>query len=234
MKKMLLIFVVSFSLVLPFAFIQNVKAYAENSFLNETCITDTTWNENAMTEYKLNNETGTYEVSGETYETYITSEKTDKHIFYLPSNDGKLLYAFIPNYSTVTSTDEGKNEIVNVGINASVTCADTLMVNKTVVGNPADSDSYMNFGGTNNSEYDESSSEMEQGNSEPTTEAENAQTNPNEIGNENTVTKIQSPNTASPMKITAIVLSALLVSIAVYSFIKKSHPDFLKKFNVRK
>ena len=108
------------------------------------------------------------------------------------------------------------------------------MVNKTVVGNPADADSYMNFGGTNNSEYDESSSEMEQGNSEPTTEAENAQTNPNEIGNENTVTKIQSPNTASPMKITAIVLSALLVLIAVYSFIKKSHPDFLKKFNVRK
>ncbi len=112
-KEFLFMFVITCSFMFSLMFLQNVDAaaYAETAFVNESCITSETWTENAMTEYKFNEETGVYETSGESYTAYSEAGKTDKHIFYLASTDGKLLYAFVPNYGTLVTTAAGKDEL---------------------------------------------------------------------------------------------------------------------------
>ena len=239
-KELVFTFIASFTLIASFMLVQDVKAYEETAFIHETCITNDTWIENAKTEYKLNNDAGIYETSGETYENYIASGKTDKHVFYVTSDNGKVLHAFVPNFGKVTSTENIQAEIQNAGINSAANCkeTETLTVNKTVLGNPPTSDTYYEEYGatdsTSSSPSDQETPEVTEQDNKSKNDEENLKVDPNEEGSDKEITKIESPNTASPMTITAIILSILFVGVAIYSYIKRANPELLEKFKIRK
>lgn len=156
MKKVVIkymFFAIIFSM--GFSFI-NVYAYEENAFTDETCITNTDWTSTSKTEYKLNQETGKFELLGSTYEQASTENENASFIFYGVSNDGKTLYAYVPNYkNNIADNAPTKDIIGNAGIILTKDCNEneTLLVSKTVIGNdPEENSGSETISGDNNNQ----------------------------------------------------------------------------------
>lgn len=224
-KKAILSVFLSFVVAINFCLITAVNAadYEENTFTDGKCITGTDWQSYAKTAYTLTSE-GEYETSGEDY-----SESSTATIFYVASEDGKVLYAFVPNYDK--KKESAKDELSSKIIVTTDNCADTYVMNKTVVGNPPDDDSYMDFDSSdNNAEDGDSAGESEQnGEVDEDSDTNGAdESDINDDGGSNSE-RISTANTASPLAITGIIISVVLVAIAAYAFIKKYRPDLLEK-----
>ena len=215
MKRKLFVLFISLTFTLNFGILMNVKAFSENAFANGSCITNTDWQSTATTGYKLNTETGTYEKDGTAY-----SESSSSLVYYMPSEDGKILYAYVPNYNTVIGDEKTRTEIFNKGIVTTQTCASTYKMQKTVVGNPPSEDS--------DNEADNADNNSEPG--DDVAESNNGDpVDVNEEGSDTDVEKLEAPNTASPMAIALIVLSVSFVLVAVYSFLKRTKPELFKR-----
>ena len=224
MNKKILSLLISFAMVVSFSFITGVKAagYEENAFTDGKCINTDAWKELAMTGYTLNTTNGVYQLSGE---KYSEANATTNHIFYVTSSDGKLVGAFVPNYNALKADSAIQTELFNKGIVTTQNCNGTYVMVKTVVGNPPTEDSVV-AGIETDADTDEDGDDTPASNEEQTTDSEN---DPNEQGVDKTVEKLESPNTASPMAITAIVISVILVGVAVYSYLLKTKPELFKK-----
>ena len=224
MRKKLFMLFISLTVALNFCFFMNVKAYSENAFTDGKCITNTDWQDNATDSYKLNTETGLYELEGT---AYSDSDTNTTHIYYTTSDDSKILYCYIPNYDTINKDTAGQKELFDKGIVTTVDCGTTFMMKKTIIGNPpsVDSGSADEETGDNNTESGDSTTESNDG--DPI--SENPEVDSNEDGSDTDVEKIEAPNTASPMAIALIVISIALVGIAVYSFLKRTRPELFQR-----
>lgn len=205
MKKISFCLMLCVVTVFSFYFISNVNAYEENAFTDGKCITSTDWQKKATVGYVLDN-TGIYKSAEKTYEEYKAAEDGSELVFYMPSDDGKLLYSFVPNYSSVISAKETRDEIFNKGIVTTASCDGTFVSVKTVIGNPPSDSSYINFdesntGGANNKNTDGTS---------------NTESIDNNESNNYDTQKLDSPNTASPMAISIIIVSLALIFISIY------------------
>lgn len=224
MKKMILTLLISFAMIMNISFIDGVKAYSENPFTGDQCMTTNAWESIAKTAYTLNATTGLYELSGQTYAEYKASGATTNVVFYGISTDGRILYAYVPNYSGIVQSEQGKTALNNKGILTTATCEGTLKVSKTIVGNAPTEES------TDPLETEENNPNENGTNEENTTNEGTATNNTSDnIDSENTVEKIQSPNTASPVAITGVIVSVALVAIAVYVILKKTRPELFER-----
>lgn len=125
-------------------FIVNVAAedvatgvdYVENPFTDDLCVEDTSWTETATNDYKLNAETGKFELTGTSY----NESSTTSQIFYITSDSGKTLFAYVPNYKTVVQDATTKALLSDKGIITTSSCENILRVTKTVVGGDYEQD----------------------------------------------------------------------------------------------
>lgn len=209
MKKIIVGFIISLTFVLSNMLISNVYAYEENTFTNGICISNNSYLTSASTGYSLSDETGTYSLSGKTYTEYQSLEKKDTYIFYIVSNDGKVLYALVPNYNSVIANNSIKSLLFNKGIVTTANCDNIYVMNKTVVGNTPSDSSYINF--------DNGSTNSNSNNNKTTNN-----TNSNKSRLDNSTSKLNSPNTASPMVWSAIMVSIVLVLVGGLSLYRKS------------
>ena len=202
MNKKILIFIF-FALIGAFCMLMigPVKAYEETEFEGSECLTEDTWLNTSKTDYKLDQTTGKYVISGSTASEYkqAQTETQPKYVFYEVSADGKTLTAYVPNYNSVIKVDYIKNILDSSGIGTEADCADTLKVIKTISGNGPSEDSNNN---------DESGSLDNNTASDDTS---------------NTVEKTLAPNTASPASIAAIVVGIAMVLVAAYVLLKKNN-----------
>lgn len=211
MKKIILSLIISLAVVVNFGFINNVKAYEENSFTEGQCITDNSYLTSSTTEYSLSEETGTYSLSGQTYSDYKSSGESGIYMFYIVSNDAKVLYGLVPNYNSTMANENAKSELFDSGIVTTDDCNGIYVMNKTVVGNTPSDSSYINFGNSSNNNNSNNNNSNNRSNS-----------NTNQSKLDESVDKLNSANTASPMVWSVILVSLVLISIGVYSLYKKA------------
>ena len=145
MKKILFNTIFSIIFVISLFMITNVKAYEENTFTNGKCIADNSYLTSATTGYSLN-ESGTYSLTGKTYTEYSNSNEKNNYVFYIVSNDSKVLYGLVPNYNATLANDKAKSAVFSLGIETTANCNDIYVMEKTVIGNPPSNSSYINFG----------------------------------------------------------------------------------------
>ena len=205
MRNLYFYLTICITIVFCTCFIVNVNAYEENAFTDGICITSTDWQKKATVGYILDS-TGVYKSAEKTYEQYKSAEDGSELVFYMPSDDGKLLYSFVPNYSSVVGNETTRTEIFNKGIVTTADCDGTFVSLKTVIGNAPSEDSYMNFNESNNNQNN---------NQNNNNENTNNNNNNNNLDNPG-VQKLTSPNTASPMAVSIIVASLILIVSAIY------------------
>ncbi len=132
------LFAIFLIVLLNIVYIENIYAatlpncparYEENPFTDEECLDadDLSWQQGTKTGYRLNAETGEFELTGQDY-----SAVPNNNVYYGVSNDKKSLYAYVPNYSQKIQTM--RDTINGLGILTTATCGSTLRVTKTVVG----------------------------------------------------------------------------------------------------
>lgn len=207
-KKLFIVFM--FVGLFALAFMGNVKAYDEPAFENEQCVTEMGWLDTAKTEYQFNEENGTFTVSGETANEHRRASTTGINVvFYEVSSDGKTLTAYVPSYSSTVGSEIAKEYVAEAGISTDYTCDNVIKITKTVTGetpatpadpvDPTEEPTECQDGYT----YDESAGKCV-------------------ADSLKEVNKIESPNTASPASIAAIVVGVIMVLGAVYLFLKKN------------
>ena len=211
------LFVVAFAMICLFglAFMGSVKAYDEPAFGNEECVTDMSWLDKAKTDYQFDDQNGKFTTSGETVNEYRqpTGTKDAKFVFYDVSSDGKTLIAYVPSYSSTVGSDITNKYVSEAGISTEYTCTDVIKVTKTVTGEaPSDPDEPNDPTACSDGyTYDEDAGKCV------------ADSTPE-------VNKMESPNTASPASVAAIVVGVIMVLGAVYLFLKKNNKlNFGKK-----
>lgn len=218
MKNKILSILLGVMVVINFCFITSVNAatYEENAFTDGVCVKTDAWQATAKTGYTLNTTTGLYELTGDAYNE---TNAATTHIYYMISPDGKVLGAFVPKYSTLIADTTTQTELFNKGIVTTATCDGTYVMLKTVVGNPPTEESVIaGIEEAVNNDSDDKTS----------TEDDTTTTNPNEEGSENSVEKMASPNTASPMATAAVFAGVVLISVAVYGYFRKTRPELFK------
>lgn len=226
MKKRLFNIILGLVIMMNICFFSAVNAanYEENTFTDGKCVTGTAWHSYVKTSYSLNQESGTYETSGNDY------EEGNANIYYATSENGKRLYAFVPDYNNKKVS--AKSELMEKAIDYIYDCSTTYIVNKTVIGNPISDDekdeSELDFESSDNNVEDGDDATERDQNSEvdETSDTNGAEENNN--GAQKTE-RMDAANTASPAAVAGIILSLLLVGVGGYSFIKKYRPDLLKK-----
>ena len=197
-KKFLIFTFIALIGVFNLFLINTVKAYEENAFTGEECLTEDSWLSTAKTEYQLNQTTGKYELSGMTASEYKQSTGTEQavsYVFYGVSEDGKTLTAYVPSYNSGMKTDFVRNMVNNAGVITTADCAGTLKVTKTVVGDSSSSG----------------------------TEGTNQPSDGGTVDKNDTVEKVSAPNTASPASIAAVVIGIGMVALAAYILLKKNN-----------
>lgn len=122
-----------FSIIFMFVLMPVVNAETrQNTFTNDDCITDTGWQSSAKTKYRFDNSVGMYELQGDSY-----SSSKNQAVYYTVSNDGTILYAYVPNYNSAIGNSNTKETIYQAGIISNYSCENTLKVSKNVVGSTA-------------------------------------------------------------------------------------------------
>ena len=215
MRRIIISLIISLTVALNICIISNALAFEENAFTGGDCVTDDNWTSSATTEYKLNNETGVYELSGQTYNDYKASNTNNLYVFYSISSDGKILYGYVPNYATVVANGTSRDTINNKGVITTANCAGTLRVSKTVIGNPPTSESTTPSNSTQTTENN-------------ATENSNV-SNPSSLDDVSGTETLESPNTASTTAKIAIVASIALVAVAAYVIMIKVKPELFGK-----
>lgn len=211
MKRVLYGLILSFTFVVSICLISNVNAYEENAFTDGVCVKSDIWKSMASVGYTLDESLGVYKLSGQTYEQYSATNDNSENVFYVVSSDGKVLYGIVPDYNNLMANEGTKEEIFNKGIVTTSDCDGTFIVLKTVIGNAPSDSSYINF--------DNGSSDNNGGSSEtPGNSNSNNNNTSDDSSLDNTAAeKISSPNTASPMAISIIIVSLALILAAIYS-----------------
>lgn len=202
MKKRIYFFM-TLLIALTFGLLNISPVYAEENFGNEECISDDSWSTKAKTDYSIDESSGKFVTSGLTAEQYRAQSNVEpKFVFYDVSEDGKTITAYIDNYQTQIKVEEIKKIIEEAGITVTSTCDHVLKVSKTLDENvPNNNESNTNSG----------SEDINEG-----TGTDDAQ---------NTVEKIESPNTASPASLLAVSVGAILVVGSVYVILNKNNKN---------
>lgn len=197
MKKKKYFFVV-FLLTISFSFLYMNNVYALPAFNNPECISENDWSTRARSDYQIDSANGKFITSGLTAQELQASNNIEpKYVFYEASADGKTLTAYVNNYKTNIADENIKKILEEAGIPTTENCENILKVTKTM------DDDVTN----NQNESNTTSSDQNLATDEPVNE----------------VSKIESPNTASPASLLAVSVGAVLVVVSVYVILNKKN-----------
>lgn len=226
LKKISLLAFVFVAFLFNIYFVQNVKAYEEGTFEDETCVSQEEWESAlkfATVDYTFDKQNGKFSTEGKQKYTDFESDYKEKDayvVFYTTSSDGKTLYAYVPSYDGVKDAPDMNTMLSDRGISTVSSCdgdESIYVVNKTVVGTEYScqivEDTYYDQNGVevSESEYNQACNGSNNSGGNNT----NSGSNGSESSDNGYVEK-DVANTASAASIIGIVVGVIMIGGAAY------------------